>query len=198
LAFRKLNSLSQVINSSRINSSRSSCGGAVEARAIGRNRCRRGWLFATQMPAPCARPLNGGGRVARAAAVHANSDFNLLNANLVVATGARFIVIRVDERLGRKAEAAGPWAINRRHAMKTLTTALTGMAVCTALAMFAGNADAHVNKTAIHTTNMARGFASSLPERGRIASLRAKGGPLHDCVHVLFPQCSRGYGEPND
>jgi hypothetical protein len=87
--------------------------------------------------------------------------------------------------------------------MKTLTTALTGMAVCTALAVFAGNADAHVNKTRVHTTKMARGMAP-LPDGGsgwttsRLSALRAKGGPLHDCVHVLFPQCSRGYGEPND
>jgi hypothetical protein len=87
--------------------------------------------------------------------------------------------------------------------MKTLIIALTGMAVCTALAAFAENADAHVNKTRVHPTNMARGMAP-LPVGGsgwtasRVSALRAKGGPLHDCVHVPFPQCSRGYGEPND
>ena len=84
--------------------------------------------------------------------------------------------------------------------MKTLATALTGMGVCAALVVFAGNADAHVNKTRIHTAKMARGLAP-LPDGRlelRMSLLRAKGGPLHDCVHVTFPQCSRGYGEPND
>jgi hypothetical protein len=33
-----------------------------------------------------------------------------------------------------------------------------------------------------------------------MASLTAKGGPLHDCVHVTFPQCSahEGFAGPND
>jgi hypothetical protein len=30
------------------------------------------------------------------------------------------------------------------------------------------------------------------------SSWTAKGGPLHDCVHVAFPQCSRGDPEPRD
>jgi hypothetical protein len=62
---------------------------------------------------------------------------------------------------------------------------LTGMAICAALAIFAGNAYAY---KAIHTTRTVRSMSS----------LTAKGGPLHDCVHVTFPQCTKGYGEPNN
>jgi hypothetical protein len=77
---------------------------------------------------------------------------------------------------------------------------LTGMAVCAALAVFAGNANAHVRKTPTH----AYAYVNRSPihvanPTPTIASLRAKGGPLHDCVHVTFPQCgSRGPGQPND
>ncbi len=60
---------------------------------------------------------------------------------------------------------------------------LTGIAICAALAALGGNAYAY--KAPVHTTQS-------------LSSLTAKGGPLHDCVHVTFPQCSRGYGEPND
>jgi hypothetical protein len=62
---------------------------------------------------------------------------------------------------------------------------LTAMAVCAALVAFAGNASAY--KTPIHTTRSTESASS----------LTAKGGPLHDCVHVTFPQCSRGPDEPN-
>jgi hypothetical protein len=61
-----------------------------------------------------------------------------------------------------------------------------GMAVCAALAAFAGNAYAY--KAPIHTTRPAQ-FMSPLT---------AKGGPLHDCVHIPFPQCSKGFDEPNN
>jgi hypothetical protein len=131
--------------------------------------------------------------VAHAAASHANSEFNLLKANLVVRTGCQFNFGDAARMLHQRAK----W----RHAMKTLITALAGMAVCAALAVFAGNADAHVSKKRIHAPKMALGL-SSLPARDgiapRLSSLTAKGGPLHDCVHVTFPQCSRGYDEPND
>jgi hypothetical protein len=64
---------------------------------------------------------------------------------------------------------------------------LTGMAVFTALALFVGNADAY--KASTHRIRA----TSSL------SSLTAKGGPLHDCVHVTFPQCDgHEYGGPND
>jgi hypothetical protein len=63
---------------------------------------------------------------------------------------------------------------------------LTGIAVCAALAVFAGNAYAY--RAPIHTTRTAQSTSS----------LTAKGGPLHDCVHVTFPQCSREGGAPND
>jgi hypothetical protein len=70
---------------------------------------------------------------------------------------------------------------------------LTGMAIFAALAVFAGNADAYVKRAPIHVKKTAPAVSSL-----SLAALRAKGGPLHDCVHVLFPQCSRGYGEPNE
>ena len=63
---------------------------------------------------------------------------------------------------------------------------LTGMAICAALATFAGNAYAY--KAPIHTTRTAQSMSL----------LTAKGGPLHDCVHIAFPQCSKGYDEPNN
>jgi hypothetical protein len=62
---------------------------------------------------------------------------------------------------------------------------LTGIAVCATLALFAGNASAY---RAINTTSSAQ----------TESALTAKGGPLHDCVHVAFPQCSRGDNGPND
>jgi hypothetical protein len=68
--------------------------------------------------------------------------------------------------------------------MKSL---LTGMAVCTALAVFVGNANAY--RGPVHMTKSASTFSS----------LTAKGGPLHDCVHITFPQCDgHDYGGPND
>ena len=70
--------------------------------------------------------------------------------------------------------------------MKSL---LTGMAIFAALAVFAGSANAYVKKSRIHTA-MAASSQSWL---------RAKGGPLHDCVHVIFPQCSsHEFDGPND
>jgi hypothetical protein len=65
---------------------------------------------------------------------------------------------------------------------------LTGMAVCVALAAFAGNANAYRHKAPVYKPGPA-------PAMSR---LMAKGGPLHDCVHVTFPQCDKGYGGPND
>jgi hypothetical protein len=63
---------------------------------------------------------------------------------------------------------------------------VTVMIVCATLAVCAGNADAHVHKS--HVTRTA----------STLTSLTAKGGPLHDCVHVTFPQCDdRGFNRPN-
>jgi hypothetical protein len=62
---------------------------------------------------------------------------------------------------------------------------LTGIAVCATLAVFAGNANAY-RATYTRTAQSA-------------SSLTAKGGPIHDCVHVAFPQCSpHGGNGPND
>jgi hypothetical protein len=75
---------------------------------------------------------------------------------------------------------------------------LTGMAVLGVLAVFIGNADAYGKRASVHTKKVAPALASVSLSSRSLAALTAKGGPLHDCVHVLFPQCSRGYGEPND
>jgi hypothetical protein len=76
---------------------------------------------------------------------------------------------------------------------------LTGMAVCAALALFVENGHAHERKAPAH----AYMYVNRSPIHVATptwASLRAKGGPLHDCVHVTFPQCdSHDFGgEPND
>jgi hypothetical protein len=66
---------------------------------------------------------------------------------------------------------------------------LTGMAALAALAVLAGSANAHVKKSRIHAAMTAS------PQ----SWLTVKGGPLHDCVHVTFPQCnSHEFGGPND
>jgi hypothetical protein len=69
-----------------------------------------------------------------------------------------------------------------------------------ALAVSAGNANAYVNKSRIHK---AYGHVNKSPIQTattvrpeQFAPLTAKGGPLHDCVHVAFPQC--GDNELND
>jgi hypothetical protein len=80
-----------------------------------------------------------------------------------------------------------------------LKSLLAGMAVCAVLAVSAGSGSAHVRKPVYGPH--AQAFPSLMvhrPYAGSWADLRAKGGPLHDCVHVTFPQCDRGYGEPND
>jgi hypothetical protein len=65
---------------------------------------------------------------------------------------------------------------------------LTGMAIA-ALVAFAGNASAHRHKWRVHMTKIAP----------TLALLTSKGGPLHDCVHVTFPQCGdHGFNGPND
>jgi hypothetical protein len=71
---------------------------------------------------------------------------------------------------------------------------VTGMVVCAVLAASAGHANAHahkshVQKSVVHMTRTA----------STLSSLTAKAGPLHDCVHVTFPQCGdRGFNGPND
>jgi hypothetical protein len=76
---------------------------------------------------------------------------------------------------------------------------LTGMAVCAALALFVQNANAYARKAHAHAYAHVNQSPIHVAEPAW-ASLRAKGGPLHDCVHVQFPQCN-GHdfgGEPND
>ena len=76
---------------------------------------------------------------------------------------------------------------------------LMGTAVCAALAIFAGNANAHVRKAHVHKVPVyAEQVRPMMPITATMSSLMAKGGPLHDCVHVQFPQCDKGYGEPKD
>jgi hypothetical protein len=63
-----------------------------------------------------------------------------------------------------------------------------------ALAVSAGNANAYVNKSRIHKAyghvNKSPIQAATTVRPEQFAPLTAKGGPLHDCVHVAFPQCS--------
>jgi hypothetical protein len=61
----------------------------------------------------------------------------------------------------------------------------TGMAVYAVPALWAGNANAHVHKSPVHKSYVQ---ATALT----LSSSSVKGGPLHDCVHVIFPQCGDG------
>jgi hypothetical protein len=71
---------------------------------------------------------------------------------------------------------------------------LTGMAICAALAIGPGNANAHM-----HRPHAYKSHAPMTTTAPTLSSLTAKGGPLHDCVHVTFPQCGdRGSNGPND
>jgi hypothetical protein len=75
-----------------------------------------------------------------------------------------------------------------------MTKSLAGMAICAALAVGSVNADAHM-----HRPHVYKSHAQMTTTARTLASLTAKGGPLHDCVHVTFPQCGdRGYNGPND
>lgn len=81
---------------------------------------------------------------------------------------------------------------------------LAGMAVCAVLAVFSGTTSAHVQRAHVHKP-IYRPHAQALsslpvyrPYGQTWSSSRAKGGPLHDCVHITFPQCDSGYGKPND
>jgi hypothetical protein len=66
---------------------------------------------------------------------------------------------------------------------------LTRMVVCAVLMAFAGNASARIHKSRAHMTKSAP----------TLVLLTSKGGPLHDCVHVPFPQCdTHGSDQPND
>jgi hypothetical protein len=66
---------------------------------------------------------------------------------------------------------------------------VAGIIVCGALAICTGRANAHVREAPVHMTRTA----------STLSSLKIKGGPLHDCVHITFPQCGdRGFNGPND
>jgi hypothetical protein len=81
---------------------------------------------------------------------------------------------------------------------------LTGMAVCAAMGAFAANAYA-IEKHPVHRHPIRT--ADRIPET-RIPEIDRPGYPTQfripahplvwDCVHVLFPQCSRGYDGLND
>lgn len=55
------------------------------------------------------------------------------------------------------------------------------MTVCVAPVRGAGNADAHAHKSHLYQS---RGYMTKTAPT--LSSLRAKGGPLHDCMHVTF------------
>jgi hypothetical protein len=71
---------------------------------------------------------------------------------------------------------------------------LTGTAVSVALAVGAGNADAQGHKSHVYKPHMHMTMTAPT-----LSSLRAKGGFLHDCVRITFPQCGAGgFHGPND
>ena len=72
--------------------------------------------------------------------------------------------------------------------MKTLIA----MFALAALAVYAGNANAYIDKSRIHKTygNGSKWRTTTAVRHEQLAPLTAKGGPLRDCVHVAFPQCS--------
>jgi hypothetical protein len=75
-----------------------------------------------------------------------------------------------------------------------MTKSLTGIAVCVALAGGAESANAHMHRSHVYNSH-----AQMTMLAPTLTSLTAKGGPLHDCVHVTFPQCGdRGFNGPND
>jgi hypothetical protein len=103
-----------------------------------------------------------------------NDEFNPLNTNLVVPADGAIIL------------DAARLAFHLKDGRIMTKSVLTGIAVCAALAVFSGNANAY--KTRTHATRTVRS----------LSSLTARGGPLHDCVHVAFPQCSpHGPDQPN-
>jgi hypothetical protein len=63
-----------------------------------------------------------------------------------------------------------------------------------ALAVSTGNANAYLNKSRIDKVyghvNKSRIQTTTTARHERAAPLAARGEPLHDCVHVAFPQCS--------
>jgi hypothetical protein len=89
------------------------------------------------------------------------------------------------------------WTMTEGAIMKK--SLVTGIAACAALAVFAGNASAYgrkpIYRPRAQAVSSAEVYRLQAPTR---AALTAKGGLLHDCVHITFPQCGRGYGEPND
>jgi hypothetical protein len=79
-------------------------------------------------------------------------------------------------------------------------SSIAGMVGCVALAVFAGNASAYVRKPIYRPHAQALSSPELYrPQERTLAALSAKGGPLHDCVHVTFPQCDgHEFGGPND
>jgi hypothetical protein len=63
-----------------------------------------------------------------------------------------------------------------------------------ALVVSAGNANAHVNKSRIHKLygygNKSSIQTTTTVRHEQVTPLTAKGEPIRDCVHVVFPQCS--------
>ena len=85
--------------------------------------------------------------------------------------------------------------------MKSL---LTGMAICAAMGAFSVNAYA-IEKHPAHRHSIRtadRMPETRMPETGRLeypTQFRIPAHPLvWDCVHVFFPQCTRGYDGLND
>jgi hypothetical protein len=121
----------------------------------------------------------------------ANSEFNLLSANLVVQAGCQFI-LDVRPRGCTNVEYR-PCGVAPREGTIMTKSLLTGMVVCAALAVFAGNADAykaHAHKadktTPTWTTGAHRG---SLPDGPRVNT-----GPYG--IDPLYESCDEPWKYP--
>jgi hypothetical protein len=79
---------------------------------------------------------------------------------------------------------------------------LTGIAVCAAASAFAGHAHALVKHPAHKHPARVAEYQAPIAEYGRRGyptQFRIPAHPLvWDCVHVMFPQCTRGYDGLND
>jgi hypothetical protein len=76
---------------------------------------------------------------------------------------------------------------------------IAGLTLCAALAVLAGQARATDNKdapskSARHDGRKVNRVAETPTTQFRIPAHP----PVRDCVHVMFPQCSRGYDPLND
>jgi len=120
-----------------------------------------------------------------------NDEFNSLNANLVVHAGCRSISKRQLPRLPHRAPPLR--RCTPREGTIMMKSLLTGIAICTTLAIFAGNADAnkaHARKTHAIATPSTTGVQS-----GRAAGTRVNSGPHGN--DPLYESCDEPWKHPD-